>query len=159
MKKPASVPERNVELLQATMSFIEKHPEKHDQATWANACGTAFCYAGHAALLAGATVPSGNALEWGHFWTINPETFQSGSETTLEQLESGNVAVDEFAARRLGITSYEAEVMFSGDRTRIQLRLLVDELCNGAWIDEDGDIHFNDETSRYVDDWLDGHNN
>jgi hypothetical protein len=154
VKKPASVPERNVELLQATMNFIEKHPEKHEQSHWVTECGTAFCYAGHASLLAGATPPSANVLEYNFFWTINPETFQSQRESTMQQLESGNLAVDEFAARQLGITMAESEVMFSGDRTREELRMLVDALCDGAWIDEDEEIWLADGRHGYVDYWL-----
>lgn len=155
MKLPTDLPERNVELLRATMDFIERHPEKHEQAQWATQCGTAFCYAGHAALLAGATPPGANTLAFGRFWTIDPDTFQSRSETTLEQIASGTLLVDEFAARQLGITVSEMEVMFAGDRTREQLRMLVDALCDGAWIDDDEWIHFTEETSCYVDDWFD----
>jgi hypothetical protein len=136
------------------MNFIEKHPEKHAQEHWATECGTAFCYAGHASLLAGATPPGPNVTTWGHFWTINPETFQSGSESTMQQLESGNLPVDEFAARQLGITMSESEVLFSGDRTRDELRMLIDALCDGAWIDEDEEIWLADGRHGYVDDWL-----
>lgn len=155
MKLPADWPERNVELLRATMKFIEQHPEKHEQGQWATQCGTAFCYAGHAALLAGATPPSANSMTHGRFWMVDPGTFQSRSETTLEQIASGTLPVDEFAARQLGITVSEAEVMFAGDRTRQELRMLVDALCDGAWIDDDEYIHF-DDVSSYVEDWLPG---
>ena len=41
VKLPADWPERNVELLRATMKFIEQHPEKHEQGQWATQCGTA----------------------------------------------------------------------------------------------------------------------
>ncbi|MFF0498485.1 hypothetical protein ACFYU5_18915 [Nocardia aobensis] len=34
------------------MQFILDHPEQWDQTFWSNSCGTAYCFAGHASLLA-----------------------------------------------------------------------------------------------------------
>lgn len=41
----------NVPLLKKTLQHIEKHPEVWEQRAFR--CGTQFCFAGHAALLAG----------------------------------------------------------------------------------------------------------
>lgn len=158
VRRPADLPERNVELLRDTMKWIEEHPGEHDQERWVNACGTAFCYAGHAALLAGATRP--DALGFGIHWGINPVTFKSVTDTYTGLLATDNIPVDEFAARQLGITFEESEVLFDGDRTTAELRALVDALCAGAWIDDDRiyDVVIDgvEGSSCHVDVWLDG---
>lgn len=45
----------NVDLLRQTLEHIETHPELWDQMHWAHqtACGTAYCFAGTALMLAG----------------------------------------------------------------------------------------------------------
>jgi len=152
-EKP-DLPERNVALLQETMAKIELNPELHDQSVWANVCGTAFCYAGHAAILAGAEVPRGKAIADGHWWCVNPETLESTGKTSME-LRGDDVQVDVFAARKLGLTEAEAGWLFDATRTRVELRLLVDALCAGAWIDVKDSIFINGERYGFVDVWLD----
>lgn len=44
---------RNWPELIAVMQYIIDHPEKWDQSVYTNTCGTAFCFAGHAAIRAG----------------------------------------------------------------------------------------------------------
>lgn len=48
--------ERNDELIDAVLDYIEAHPEEWDQGVWANACGTQACFAGRAMLLSGYTL-------------------------------------------------------------------------------------------------------
>jgi len=54
----------NVDLMQRTLAQIDAHPELWDQSTWVTetSCGTAYDFAGWAAVLSGAgTVTTGNA--------------------------------------------------------------------------------------------------
>lgn len=154
--KPDNWPQRNVALLQATMAYIEKNPEQHDQNNWITACGTAFCYAGHAAILAGAARPGNEVAEWGRSWAINVETLESLAVESVSGYSDTVKPIDEFAAARLGLTLDEADVLFDGDQTLRTLRILVDALCADAWIDENGMIHDveRDFTSCDVNDWL-----
>lgn len=153
MERPADIPVRNVKLLQTTMNYVEKHPEQHDQTNWVNHCNTAFCYAGHAAIIAGATRPPNEATAWGNYWMVNPETLESHASGAYDAADR-SLAVDEFAAKELGITMAEAEALFDGDRTITGLRTLVDALCTGAWLDDYGNIYVDDTESTYVEDWL-----
>lgn len=141
MNQPVDLPERNVTLLQNTMKFIEEHPEQHNQAHWVTACGTAFCYAGHAAILSGASLPQGDVMDLGQYWIIDLVSLQSRGGNAYDIRDGVALPVDVFAAERLGITDDEAEVLFEGDRTITGLRALVDALCDGAWIDSNVDIH------------------
>ncbi|MGB3483983.1 MAG: hypothetical protein WBB07_17425 [Mycobacterium sp.] len=112
-------PTRNVELLERTMQHIDDHPELHDQADWANSCGTAACFAGWSALLAfGTSVLDGYGFEL-------PAPFN-------DRLPNGNhPRMSIQAARLLGLTKAEAETLFDANNTRDMLRLMVKDLANG----------------------------
>lgn len=158
MTSPANLSKRNVELLQATMRYVEEHPAEHNQEHWRTECGTAFCYAGHAALLAGATRPT-FGTGWDLHWAVNVVTLESADQTADEMRVSGSLHIDEFAASQLGITMHEADALFDGYRTVAGLHALVNALCDGAWIDDDLNIHGAKVEGEivapvYVDDWL-----
>ncbi len=60
---------RNWPLLIKTALHIKHDPESWDQSAWANRCGTAFCFAGHAIILAGhrfVRSSGGRCLEYVH---------------------------------------------------------------------------------------------
>jgi hypothetical protein len=70
----------NIELLRKTREFMEANPRVHNQSTWisfsdaaeSNMCHTTMCTAGHAAVMAGAEVPTYDEyLEMG--WILNDE--------------------------------------------------------------------------------------
>lgn len=145
------LPERNVQLLQDTMAHVEQHPEEHNQDCWVNPCGTAFCYAGHAAILAGAARPTRQLARSDNAWFVDPETLESVG--TRQPSESA-VEVGDFAELKLGITNAESEVLFDGYRTVKELRKLVDALCANAWIDDNVDIWIDGENRGDVEDWL-----
>lgn len=146
MNQPSDLPERNVALLRKTQDFIEQNPSQHDQGVWHNACGTAFCYAGHAALLAGAEHPGGRI----ELWHVDPVTL--AAVTYVQNPESAYVG--DFARKQLGLTEAESDALFDASRTLRGLRSLVNALCTGAWINDYDDIWINGESRGNVDKWL-----
>lgn len=102
--------ERNVELLQETMQFINDHPEKHRQSSYFD-CGTPLCFAGWAIVLAGYTEEQ--AVTWPAHWA------------------SELCAIGWFAANLLGLTGAEAWTLFNAGNTRQMLDLMVKDLANG----------------------------
>lgn len=106
---------RNIGLLQDTMQHIADNPKEHDQASFITrrftrrftnsgyVCGTAACFAGRAALLAG--------------WTV-------------EQIATaGNMHLS--GAALLGINVDEAFQLFDAFNTVPMLELMVKDLVNG----------------------------
>lgn len=111
----------NKDLLERTMSYIEAHPEEHDQTRWANACGTAFCFAGHAAILSGATRPQG----LNSFWGITPD---GRAVDYFETTEDGALLAFGYARQKLGLNFPQASALFSSANTVESLREMVDAL-------------------------------
>lgn len=100
--------ERNIELLERTMQHILDHPETHRQGVWA--CGSQACFAGWACKLSGLRQVDDN----GRFWNGVKEIHAK------------------FAARLLlGLTSREANLLFSGHNKIDQLQDMVKKLVNG----------------------------
>lgn len=94
---------RNVQLLTATMQYIVDHPDEHDQSTFINGCGTAACFAGHAALMSG--------------WSARDIVRSHDMFTT--------------GARLLGLTAREVATLFAPWNTIPILEAMVRDLVNG----------------------------
>jgi len=114
-------------LLEATMLLIEEHPEQHDQAHWvwnaqAAECETTYCFAGHAALLAGAEPPARSGS-----WFVDERT---GRLAVFGAPHAKPVA--DFAQGKLGLTEGQADKLFHGANTIPQLRALVDQYVAAA---------------------------
>jgi hypothetical protein len=115
----------NVPLLRQTLAFIEAHPEDWNQSYWR--CDTAACFAGHAALLAGASwahrAEDGVNLE--DLADHDPEAFEAvcppGADCT--------VRVSTYARQVLGIEPADAARLFEASNELDDLRRIVDELC------------------------------
>jgi hypothetical protein len=101
----------NIELLKKTKEYMQANPEKHNQGTWisfpsasaplSNMCHTTMCTAGHAAVLAGAEVPTFQEyLEVG--WTLNPEG----------KVDYCGDGVATWASDRLGLNCDEYDYLF-----------------------------------------------
>lgn len=114
----------NDELLERTMRHIEKNPEEHDQQRYVNDCGTAFCFAGHAAILNGAKVPTGTVVARGWDWGVMPDG--TAVEYYDHQVESRHI--EDHAADILGLDYEQSDTLFAPYRTRDELRLCVDAL-------------------------------
>lgn len=107
------MPQRNVELLEATLKHITDHPEQHDQTSWARtdlACGTAACFAGWACELAG------YQLDLGHNW--DAYCFVNGRREGIR----------ETAQALLGLSNQEASTLFCGGNELIHLEMMVKDL-------------------------------
>lgn len=108
---------RNTNLFLAIANHIEKHPEKHDQSIWAatgddvKGCATAACIAGWAVLLA--------KPEW-----IKPKPEYAADDWYEFDLDEERVRTEvphigfpgwlEVGTHLLGITEYEANILFDG---------------------------------------------
>lgn len=103
----------NISLMKKTLEFIKLNPEKHKQAGWIgfsdevwdnyeyNACHTTLCTAGHAAVLAGAEVPTFGVLEE-NGWYLNEDG----------KLDWNGLHVSDWASAKLGMTSLEYNYIF-----------------------------------------------
>lgn len=103
----------NISLMKKTLEFIKLNPEKHKQSGWIgfddtvwhndkhNACHTTLCAAGHAAVLAGAEVPTFGALSTDG-WYLNAEG----------KLDWNGLHVSDWASAKLGMTTLEYNYIF-----------------------------------------------
>lgn len=101
----------NMDLAYRTLDHIAEHPEEHNQSTWR--CGTTACYAGHAAILAGA--------QW-----CDP---RDGYPISCVHTPDGVIEhVRFFAQQELQLTDGQADRLFHGSNTLEKLREIVDDL-------------------------------
>ena len=135
----------NVDLLRETLDHIKNNPQTWRQDVWfthvdpetgfrtdelisfdveeVNSCGTAFCFAGHAALKSGFVAPPKNSYS---HWCKEEYDEASGRTRTI--------FVDDHAAKALGITWDQADVLFSGENSMEDLETIVNAII------EDPDI-------------------
>lgn len=125
----------NANLLKLTMLYINTFPEKHDQGDWVDPCESTMCFAGHAAILAGATFKQ-KIFDYDNEWCVNPETGKHvkwGSDKPW-------VYIKEFATNKLDLTFVEAEYLFHHNRTRAELEKAVEMLSEGYTVNYDGEF-------------------
>lgn len=119
----------NVELLDETMNHIRNNPQKWRQSAWyawldedgklaqdvvtveveeVNSCGSAMCFAGHAALKSGFPAPpSENWKQW------------------TATIDGKLMDVSDYAKKKLGLNWEQADVLFGGDNTMEDLETMV----------------------------------
>lgn len=138
----------NIELLRKTKEHMQANPELHNQGTWisfpdsnrfpynANLCHTTMCTAGHAAVLAGAEIPTFDQYcRVG--WVLNQEG----------KVHQNGEGVASWAAERLGLNDDEFNYLFfSMDKEELFAR--VDQVL-GLW--ESG-AQFDYNTSEIIGD-------
>lgn len=107
----------NVELLTRTLDYIVAHPKEWNQRDWR--CGTAACFAGNAALLAGWQwiMPFGDPDQY-----LMSRRLADGRCSTIAQSE-------------LGLTEDEAGWLFDGRNTLDDLIQMVESVAVIAEID------------------------
>lgn len=127
---------RNLELLKATREFILKNPAKHDQADWIEVreeqCNTTMCFAGHAAVLAGAEQPR-DFFSW--------RVDEDGKLTeVVNGYRSGGMLIEDYAREKLGMTYAEAEwIFYCMDNSTVLNR--IDQLVEAWESGEDVDTY------------------
>lgn len=116
------MPEINVPLLDKVLSHLIAHPDEWQQQSWArrSACGTAYCVAGHVAVM------TGHDVDWGH------DTFGSPALTTAGEL------IPVVAQRELGLTDVQRSLLFAGTNTLGDLFWLAERYTDGAITAPDG---------------------
>lgn len=125
----------NENLLKLTMLYIKTFPEKHDQGDWVNPCDSTMCFAGHAAVLAGATFKNKIYREEGE-WLVDPIT---GKHKDWNY-DGDRVYIQEFASKKLGLTVRESYYLFHQRRTHEELEKAVEMLSNGYTVDYHGNF-------------------
>lgn len=133
--------EKNIPLLLATMAMIKVFPEKHDQGSWVDPCNTTMCFAGHAAVIAGATFDR-NIHDDADSWIVDPEgkhvpeveAYDNGDYWSGSRKE-GYKFIEEFAKEKLGLSKREADYMFHHSRSRDQIEQAVHMFSQGYTID------------------------
>lgn len=138
--RPIHSAEPNHELLTMIDEFLQEVPERHDQATWINGrvriaaehpeargadllellhdtetCGTAGCFAGWAAIAAGWRQVS----MWDE--VVDP----------TDPYRRHHLTMREAAIRSLGITRYQAAVLFDSMNSRADIHEIVYAIVNG----------------------------
>ncbi len=113
----------NKELLKQTLQRIKTVPMEYNQGHWvkveeANVCGTTMCFAGHAAILAGAEVPDPKKHVVADWYVAKDD---SNSYLNWRQAEAKDCqeyeTVSQFAQRALGLNWDEQDYLFDADRT------------------------------------------
>lgn len=113
---------RNAELLRKAADAIEKEPGSYNQRWWTSYvfddknefCGTVCCIAGHA------IVQHGGSLRWDQrdfrrtYWK-GPTLYSKGKRRL------GDDQISEYAARILGLTEEEAEMLFHSEMLPLTL--------------------------------------
>jgi|SRR5687768_6894074 len=132
----------NVELLKETLEIIEKNPQNYDQSNWVrkdsnNVCGTAMCFAGHAAVLAGAEVPDPKKHNINDWYIMEDENKSYLNYMQYDALygDANAISVRTFATEALGIRWEEADYLFDGDRSLDEIRYAVNELVETGELD------------------------
>lgn len=113
----------NIELLRKTKEHMLANPERHNQGTWIsypdsarppyNMCHTSMCTAGHAAVLAGAQIPTFDEyLNVG--WVLNEEG----------EIDRNGEGVASWAEAQLGLSGDEYNYLFfCMDKTELFARI------------------------------------
>lgn len=117
----------NVELLDRTLAQIESDPSHWEQRAYR--CESGLCFAGWAAVLAGAKWAEPDVA-----WSSLVVAEEADPERWIRDHEGVGLVihVHERAQRVLGIDDVDAEELFAGRNTLDDLRRIVAELKDGA---------------------------
>lgn len=110
---------RNLDLMQRTLDYIRCHPDEWNQGAWR--CRTGMCFAGHAAMQAGAVwTYSLDELD-DPACVVTPET----RDAELMVITPDNTMTDviTYAAETLGVSTHD--MLFDSENTLEDLQLMV----------------------------------
>lgn len=113
-------PRPNLPLLRKVLDHIDAHPEEYDQAVWVNACGTAFCVAGHALRL------EGHAIE------LRREEMDGVFPRDNTYLDGELVNIHDAARDALGLTNEEAYLLFDENNSRYAVQYTATDIAARA---------------------------
>lgn len=131
--------EAHVAVMRKTLEHVLAHPDEHDQSSWGwsydlverrelphvPACGTSYCFAGHAAVTVSGATPIYDAGAYGSLSAVVPPGV---SLTDPDQHRD----VSTYAVEVLGLPDHETSVfLFAGDNTLVDLADLVHEYTDG----------------------------
>lgn len=114
----------NTAELVAVYQHIKAHPEQWNQQLWGcrNECGTAFCFAGHAVVRAGAE------LAWEVDFVTDDGTFERAD--FLREPIRGIYTIAGYASHVLGLNGPQSNDLFAGDNTLEDLRRIITEITS-----------------------------
>lgn len=118
----------NIDLLEATMARVERNPHQHDQGSWfttVDECGTTFCFAGHAAIEAGAQPPTAEQIRANGGWWVNPDD-PVKPHLTVDM--NTLMEVQDWSAAQLELTNGQRSALFLDAGTAYHLRVMVDAI-------------------------------
>lgn len=134
---------RNPKLLRQVMAYIEQNPSDWKQGLWwaprkdsdGHTCGSSGCFAGWAVALSGGKYAPGIEAviaDEKDDWTFSRNMQDLDGEWRHVSLTS----VSGRAARVLGLTGDDDDILFDGSNTLQDLRRYVDNLCAGRDIND-----------------------
>ncbi len=124
--------EKNLPLLKETMQVILANPELHNNSTWISPCDSTMCYAGHAAMLAGAEFDFERYEANGQEWLVD-ET----GKARIWCSSGSSISISSYAQEKLGLSDTEANYLFYANRTVDELVEAVDKFQEGYSLVQD----------------------
>lgn len=126
----------NIELLNKTLDHIKAHPETWKQSWWVTptiTCGTAYCFAGHAVVLAGYAVSNNCEVD---FDTL-PEDVRARICDEVYPSDDGDRTMVDVAHTAAGLLDIEGfytprQHLFDAGNSLPDLERMVAELCDEA---------------------------
>lgn len=141
MGNNTNAPVINIALLRKVMEHIENHPEEWQQSVWRtdqdNRCGTAMCFAGHAAHIGGcewADQVMGFVSEHVIANEADREWVEQCALATIETRKGVPMIHAAFRAQRLlGLTDAQRGELFLSGNSLADLRAIVDRFEREAF--------------------------
>jgi hypothetical protein len=114
--------EIDITLMDETYGYIEANPLTWNQDDWV--CGTKFCFAGHAAVTLGGakqdtTWPDFVYVPDGESWVFEGK----------QRVGGDRMFIADYAIVRLGLTMGQADDLFDGGNTLVDLRRVIDKIA------------------------------
>lgn len=118
------MPTPNTELARRVLEHIEAHPEQWNQSRWAlrSDCGTSYCFAGHAVHLTHPDALYMFGLD------LHDGDDRDAAVKVLIPGVAGPQYVRTIARELLGLSDYNATLLFYSDNTLDDLRSYVEQL-------------------------------
>lgn len=128
----------NTDLLRKVLEHIKKYPATWRQMSWVSlpldgGCGTAFCFAGHAAHMSGFT-PHPRRVSWTYLSELPEEIATAFRQWApihardFELLPNSQIHISVMAEAVLGLSRNQGLLLFEGDNSLETLEAIVNNL-------------------------------